>query len=179
MTAEHTNSSRARKQIKILLVLLIVLAAVVFSPILRWKLGELFPRDPARLGYVELIIPRSWLLSHNATKIAAWKPCVTIMCGAPPSSFTVELTELPADSDQVWENAARKILGDNYSQATIVTRIERAPSSLKCVELNSRILDNKVVTSCLVSNLRLTATFIGCDSDKASFYDILATARKR
>jgi hypothetical protein len=102
VTSAEEKNARGRKQTRILAALVLVLSLIVFSPILRLGIGSLLRRDPVELGVVRISVPKSWMLSRASTKVIAWKPYETIFCGSSPrASFTVEVSELPADSDEI------------------------------------------------------------------------------
>jgi hypothetical protein len=177
MTSLQTKDARRRKQIRILAVLVFGLALILFNPIIRLGIEATLPREPVRLGAVGISIPKSWMLSRDSTKVAAWRPCNTILCGSSPrASFTIETSELPASSDEVWRNAARKIIRENFPASANVETIYNGP--LKCVELDAATPSGESVSSCLNADLGLASTFVGEPALKPAFYGVLASARK-
>jgi len=174
-----TKDTRRRKQVRVLAILSVGLSLIVFSPIIRLGIGELLPRDPIRLGVVGVFVPKKWMLSRAYNRVAVWKPCNTILCGSSPrASFTIEISALPANSGDVWERAAINTIRKNYSAEANARTIDGSSGPLKCVELEAATADGKAVTSCLSSNLGLTATFVGEPVLKPVFYAVLTSARK-
>ena len=169
------NASR-RKQLRIWSILVLFLCVIVLNPIIRFGVQRLLPRAPVRLGNAEISIPKTWMLSSDATRVTVWKPCITVFCGSPQASFVLEVKDLPED---VWERAATKIFRDNYSAEVTTKTINNGSATTKCLELNSALADGSVVASCINPDLHLTSTFTGNSSLRSAFYAILATAHKR
>ena len=173
------SSARQKKQIKILLVLAFALTFIIFSPTIKLAVQSLFRRAPIRFGTAEIAIPRSWLLSQSPTAVAAWKPCITMLCSSSPrASFVIEVSRFSPDSDEVWLNAARKIIRKSSLVKAGVGTIYRNVGPLKCVEASVAAPDRQFISSCLNAALGLTSTFVGDSALKQVFYDALTTARK-
>jgi len=169
------KDARRAKQLKILGTLAIGLCLIVFEPTLRLALGELFRHDPVHLANVNISIPHGWMISERYSRLDAWRPCSTILCDSPPTSFTIETTAVP---DQVWENAARATISKTFPAKPNLRSISTGPESVKCLELDPATADGKALTACFNSTLGLSSTFFGDSSVKPVFYAIFASARK-
>ena len=175
-TSLQTHEARRRKQIRILATLLVVLLAIVFSPVIQLGIQELLPRRPISLANVEIPIPKKWMVSRTPSRITAWKPCSTVFCASSSrTGFTIEATEI-AGSQGIWENAAQKILRSDYAAAPM-SKVDLVPGKLTCVEVDPTPND-KAVSFCINSDLGFTSSFYGDRSLKPSFYGVLASARK-
>lgn len=170
-----TRGTKHRKQVRILAILVLLLCAIVFSPAIRLGIQSLFPRTMVRLGVAEFSVPKTWMLARAPAKVTVWKPCNTIFCGSSQGYFVLEVKDLP---EQVWENAAKEVFHNNYSEEVITKTISGDSGSVRCVELNSPLEDERVVVSCINAELHLTSTFTGKLSLRSVFYTVLATARK-
>jgi hypothetical protein len=170
-----TQDARRRKQVRILAILVVLLCAIVFSPTIRLGIQELLPRAPVRLGVAEFSVPKTWRLARTAEKVIVWKPCNTIFCGSSQGHIELESKELP---EQVWVDAAKEVLHESFSEEIITKTISGDSGKVTCVELNSPVEDDKVVSSCINAQVHLTSTFIGKLSLKPVFYTVMATARK-
>jgi hypothetical protein len=166
---------RTAKQVRILLILLIVLLLVVFNPVIRVGTDALFTGESIRLPSAELARPKGWKLSHSFARVWVVKPCITIFCTSPRASFVLEPSGLP---DQVWTNAAEKVLRENYGRNAGTRTFTDQSGRLKCVELDSPMPNDDVVASCLNSDLHFTSTFFGKRPLESVFYQVLATARR-
>jgi hypothetical protein len=170
-----TQDAMRRKQVRILATLVLLLCAIVFSPTIRLGIQELLPRPRVRLGVAEFSVPKTWRLARTAEKVIVWKPCSTILCGSSQGLFTLQSKELP---EQVWVEAAKEVLRKDFSGEVITKTIPGATGGVTCVELNSPVEDDRVVSSCINAEVHLTSTFTGKLSLKPVFYTVMATARK-
>lgn len=169
------NNGKHRKQVTILSILIFLFMVIVFRPIIGLAIQELFPRVPLQLGSAEVSIPKTWMLSRNPARVNVWKPCTTIFCASSQASFILKVEDLP---DDVWEHAAMKILRDDYSAEAIPKTLHGRSGQIRCVELDSALPDGRVVSACMISDLHLTATFVGIPWLRPAFYSVLATAQK-
>jgi hypothetical protein len=172
-------NTNQRKQARILAILVVVLLIIAFNPIIRLGIGALFPRDPIRLGPAEISIPQDWTVSRASTRVEAWKPCNTILCGSlPRASFYIEPSKMPPGSDGIWLDAATKIISKNYSAEANSKIVDSTRGPLKCVELDGLTQRGETVVACLNPDLRLTSLFVGEPTLKPVFYSVLTSARK-
>lgn len=160
----------------IFLILVIVLSFVVFSPTITVAIRGLFIREPLKLGTVDLVMPRDWMILQTTNKVKVWKPCRTILCSsAPRASFTIEMSAIP---DVVWERATKKVFETKYSTEATSKTIHGLPTPIKCVEVNEPSTSNWAVSSCVSSALELTGTFAGDASLKDAYYRVLLSAHQ-
>jgi len=170
------DDRRAKKQGKILLILVIILSSIVFSPTIMLAMRGLFMREPIRFGSVDLVTPKDWMISRTTNKLKVWKPCSTIFCGSGPRpSFTIETSEIPED---VWERAAKKVFETDYSGGTTSRTIYGQQTPIKCVEINKPASNGWAVSSCVSSAAGLAATFAGDEPLKEVYYRVLLSAQK-
>jgi hypothetical protein len=120
-------------------------------------------------------VPKTWRLARTAEKVIVWKPCKTILCGSSQGYFDLQSKELP---EQVWVDAAKEVLHKNFSEEVITKTIPGAFGGVTCVELNSPVEDDRVVSSCINAEVHLTSTFTGRLSLKPVFYTVLTTAHR-
>jgi hypothetical protein len=175
MMEPSTQDAIRGKQVRVLATLLLMLCAIFFSPTIRVGIEELLPRPPVRLGVAEFSVPKTWRLARTAEKVIVWKPCYTILCGSSQRYFDLQSKELP---EQVWVDAAKEVLHKNFSEEVITKTIAGASGGVTCVELNSPVEDDRVVSSCINAEVHLTSTFTGKLSLKPVFYTVLASARR-
>jgi hypothetical protein len=172
---QKPEEARQRKRVKTLAMLGFILLLIVFSPTVKGWLGSLFRPTVVRLENTEIEIPKGWLVSEEPTKIAAWKPCWTIFCGLPSrASFMIELSGLPTAA---WENAAKKILGEDFSTDATLKTFYGSSGPFTCVEADAVPENRKAVTTCLNSNLGLSSTFIGDPSLRQVYLNVLKSAK--
>ena len=165
-----------KKQLVILITLLLILCAIIANPALRLGINELFPRHPVKLGTAEVSIPTDWMMSETATRVTVWKPCNTIFCDSAKASFVLEVKDDLLED--VWLRSATKVLRDSYSQDVVTNTIRGDSGLVNCVEPGTTVTDGRAVSSCINSDLHLTSTFTGKASLKPAFYAVLATARR-
>lgn len=172
----HSSLDAVRnRRLRTLSALVIVLSLIVLSPSIRLGVQKLLRRNPIQLQSVEISISGNWMISHNSTKISAWRPCATILCGwSPLANFAIEITDAP---EETWEQAARKVIRGNYSRDAEAKTINTGSGRLKCLELDPATSGSAVV-SCFNSNLHFYATFDGDPSLELGFYDALQSARE-
>lgn len=172
------RGSKSSRQVKILALLVLVLAIIFFSPTIRLGLRELLPQKPVRVGTIVIPLPNNWIVSQSETKVSVWKPCATMLCGSTPrASFTVELSNLRVNSDDVWENATKKIFQRDYSKDATSKTINARSGPLRCVELdNAPVQGGTAVTSCISSSLGVVSAFAGEISLRPVFYQVVSSA---
>jgi hypothetical protein len=174
----HFEDSKRQRRIRTLLVLVLTLVLIIFNPAIRLAVRELMPRRPIRLGESVISIPKNWKVSQRPSGIAASNTCMTIFCNAPVrASFFFKVRE-PGNSDEAWENSAKKIIEKDYSGDTDSFSISSGSGSWRCVELESNTPDGRAVVSCMSSDLGLDSMFLGEPSLKPVFTAILESAHR-
>ena len=164
------------KRIQIFGVLCLVLFAVVFSPSIRGWVASSLRAKIFTVGTSEIAVPKGWLVSQEAGKLSAWKPCVTVFCGVPSqASFLIKTSTLP---EPEWENSSKKTIHDQGYPEVSVTHVESRDGSFVCVEAQGLVQNSKSITSCLSPELSLTSTFLGDPALKNVHFSVLRSARR-
>jgi hypothetical protein len=157
------HNARRRKQVKILFMLIVALLMVSFSPMIRVIATELLPRRPFRLGRANISIPKDWgVLPPTAQKLGAVRTCRTIFCRSSlRASVVFESSNLPANSDDVWESASRKIFQKDHSSNTYSFSISGPSVAWKCLDFEAPASERQFVMSCMSWDLALTSVASG------------------
>jgi hypothetical protein len=103
----------------ILVGLILALIIIVFAPALKWIVWRFpFSKQSLRISYIEMSVPRSWIVKQNGNPVGAWKPCMTIICTPPTASFQVAVNKELAGSDDAWLLATMQAFEEgHYSPA--------------------------------------------------------------
>lgn len=174
----ESPGTRAKKQLKIFVWLMLALAVIICSPGIRLGLGMLLPRESVKAGAAIIPIPRGWRLSRSSTRSLAWKSCLTILCGsAIRAQISIEplRTGVPAG---VWEHAAQRIMQRDFSRDPTLVTIDNSSGQISCFESNLVNPNDNVMASCISANLGFTTVFIGNDSMRPEFHAILRETLK-
>ena len=179
MDSSLINNVVRRKRLKTLAALLAVFAPIFFRPGIWLAMTELLPRAPIRLGGAEISIPKNWMLVQRSARVDAWKPCLTILCGAAArNSFTLETSKLPVGSEETWDDASVRVIRREYSAEPSRIVVQSGTATWTCEELDNATPGGRAVAACNNRELRLSSSFFGDRSLKFAFYSVLLSARK-
>jgi hypothetical protein len=178
-TTLDTAGTQGRRRAKLLALLAFIFCLIFFEPLLGAGVTKLFPRRPTRLGIAEISIPKTWMTLERSVRVDAWKPCKTILCSAASRpEFVVEVSKLPVGSDQIWRNAAIKVVRSHSSGHIVSATIPGGSGIWECLEGDPALGDGKIVTACSNFDLRLNSSFFGDASFRQTFYSVLVSAHK-
>lgn len=170
---------KEREQTKTLILLVCIFLGIFFWPAIKWTAVRAFTSHrPLRVKGIEVSVPPAWMIRSNGRELAGWKPCMTILCSSPSSTFSLTVEEKLIGDEDDWQGAAKQTLNEERYSAPSLKNVHSSIGTISCLE-TSRLRGNiaDMITTCFEPNSGFTAGFQGKQSLVGDFYKILSTAR--
>jgi hypothetical protein len=168
--------SGTRPQIRILVILLLALVGLLFSPGLQALALMTVRNNPVRNGQISAHIPGMWLAKSNDGSVNIWKPCWTVLCSTSRSSINLVIDSRVGSDEYAWERVVVSAIQNKGFPSPHPITFARTSASLKCFEAVNKLPPGQAISTCYSLGPRFVATFLGQASDLPTFYEIVTNS---
>jgi|SRR5579863_1825429 hypothetical protein len=171
---------KRHRQMRTLALLVFIFLGVFFWPAIKWMAVRTFEsRGSVQFEGISITVPSTWMIRSSGRELIGWKPCLTILCSSPSSSFSFRIEPELVGHNRDWEDGAKETLSAEHSSAPTIKDLHLRIGVTRCLEAvrqHGSTID--AFSTCFEPNSGFAAAFEGDPSRLEDFHSVLSTAHR-